>query len=47
MKFFQLIEYTRDIILLKNQAENRAGRLVPDLFQFFKKALHEVKASGL
>ena len=27
--------------------ENKAGRLVSDLFLFFKRALHEVKASGL
>ena len=27
--------------------ENEAGRLVPDLFLFFGKALYEVKASGL
>ena len=25
----------------------KAGRLVPDLFLFFKKALYEVKTSGL
>ena len=31
----------------KNHAENEAGRLVPDLFLFFKKTLHEVKANGL
>ena len=28
-------------------AENEAGRLAPDLFFIFKKALHEVKLSGL
>ena len=28
----------------KNHAENEAGRLVPDLFLFFKKALYKVKA---
>ena len=27
-------------------AENEAGRLVPDLFLFFKKTLYTVKASG-
>ena len=26
--------------------KNQAGRLVPDLFLFFEKALHKVKASG-
>ena len=31
----------------KNHAENEAGRLVPDLFLFSKKALYEVKASDL
>ena len=31
----------------KNHAENEIGRLVLDLFQFFKKALYEVKANGL
>ena len=36
MKFGQLIEYNR-IIFLQNQAENEAGRLVPDLSLFFKK----------
>ena len=38
---------TREIFFFKNNAENEAGRLVPDLFLFFKKALYEVKASGL
>ena len=27
--------------------KNEAGRLVPDLFLFYKKTLYEVKASGL
>ena len=35
------------MFFLKNQAENEAGRLVPDLFLSFKKALYEVKASRL
>ena len=47
MKFGQLTEYNRTNIFFKNHAENEAGRLVPDLFLFFKKALYEVKASGL
>ena len=38
---------TREIFFFKNNADNEAGRLVPDLFLFFKKALYEVKASGL
>ena len=31
----------------KNHAENEAGRLVPDLFLFSKKALFEVNASNM
>ena len=34
-------------IFHENLAENKVGRLVPDLFLFFKKAVYEVKASGL
>ena len=30
---------------VKSHADNEAGRLVPDLFLFFRKALYEVKAS--
>ena len=37
----------REIFFFKNHAENKAGRLVPDLFLFFEKALYEVKANGL
>ena len=37
---------TREIVFFKNPAENKAGKLVPDLFLFFKKALYEVKATG-
>ena len=36
MKFGQLIEYNKIIIVL-HYPENEAGRLVPDLFLFFKK----------
>ena len=32
---------------VKNHAQNVAGWLVPDLFLFVKKALYQVKASGL
>ena len=46
MRFGQLIEYTREIFF-KNHAENETGRLVPELFLFFEKALHEVKANSL
>ena len=37
MKFYQLMEYNKTNIFFKNYAENEAGRLVPDLFLFFKK----------
>ena len=46
MKFDQVIGYNK-IFFFKNHAENEGGKLVPDLFLFFKKALYEVKASGL
>ena len=36
-----------DNFFFKNYAENEAGRLVPDLFLFFKKSFYEVKANGL
>ena len=45
MKFGQLIEYSVRNIFLQNHAENEAGRLVPDLFLFFKKALYEVETN--
>ena len=32
---------------MQESAENEAERLVPYLFLFFKKALYEVKPSGL
>ena len=41
MKFGQLIEYNINILeifFFKNYVENGTGRLVPDLFLFFKKA---------
>ena len=37
---------TREIFFFKNHAENKPGRLAPDFFLFFKKALYKVKASG-
>ena len=40
MEFGQLIEYKREIFFFNNLTENEAGRLVPDLFLFFKKALY-------
>ena len=47
MIFGQLIEDDKINIFLKNYAENEAGRLVPDLFLFFKKDLYEIKPSSL
>ena len=38
---------TREIFFFKNYVENEAGGLVPDLLLFFRKALFEIKASGL
>ena len=46
MKFGQ-IEHHKGNFIFKNYAKNEAGRLVPDLFLFFRKALYEVKASVL
>ena len=37
----------RIIFLQKKNAEGEAGRLVSDLFLFFKKSLFKVKAKGL
>ena len=45
MKFGQMMMMM--ILFFKSHAENEAGRLVPDLFLFFKKALYEVEGSGL
>ena len=48
MKIGQVIEHNnRNIFFFKSNSENEAGRLVPELFLFFKKALYEVKASVL
>ena len=47
MEFGQLIKCNKRNILFKNHAENDEGRLVPDLFLFFKKALYELKVSDL
>ena len=47
MKFDQLIEHDKRNVFLKNHAESKAGRLVPDLFLLFKKVLFDVKVSGL
>ena len=40
MEFGQLIELPREILFFENYAENEAGKLVPDRFLFFKKALY-------
>ena len=47
MEFVQLTDETRDIFFVKNHAENATGRLVPELFLFFKKALCKVKKNVL
>ena len=47
MKFGQLIVYKAIHIFIENHEENEAGRLVLDLFLFFKKVSDEVKESGL
>ena len=36
-----------EIILSKSHAENEVGRLVSDLFLFFKKTLFDIKANSL
>ena len=38
MKLGQLLEYNKRNFFLKYYAENEAGRLVPDIFLFLKKA---------
>ena len=37
----------REIFFFKIHAENESGRLVQELFSFFKEALYGVKTSGL
>ena len=44
--FYKMIFLTCCSCSYKNHAGIEAGRLVPDLFWFFKKSLHEIKASG-
>ena len=44
MKIGQLIDIPRKTFFFKNHAENEAGRLVPELFLFFKKALYKSKS---
>ena len=40
------LNITCEIFFIKHHAENNAGRLVPDHFLNFKKALYKAKASG-
>ena len=40
------ISKSKEMFSFKNHAENETKRLVTDLFLFFEKALHKVKASG-
>ena len=49
MKFGPLIECNkrREIFFYKNHAENETRRLFQDIFLFLRKALYEVKVSGL
>ena len=47
MKFSQLRKHNVKNIFFKNHGENELERLAPDLFLFLKKALYEVKSSGL
>ena len=47
LKVGQLIEHKKRNIFLLLSYENEAVRLIPELFFFFKKALYEVKTSGL
>ena len=46
MKFDQSIKYNVQTFFFSNNVENETGRLVPDLFLFFKTALYKAKASG-
>ena len=47
LKVDELIEHNKRNIFLLLSSENETGRLIPELFFFFKKALYEVKTSGL
>ena len=38
---------TREIFCYKNHEKNEVGRLVLDLFLFFRKAFYEVNTGGL
>ena len=45
MKFGPLIEYHVRNIFLEKSCREEAERLIPGLFLFLKKTLHEVKAT--
>ena len=45
MRFGQLMEYNKRNIFFISYAENEAGRLVPDVFLFFRKALYDEKVN--
>ena len=47
MKFGQLIEHNERHLFFKNHTKSETGKLIPDLFLFFEKALYEVKTSCL
>ena len=47
MKFGQLINYNKGKIFSSKIMQKMRMELLPDIFLFFKKALYEVKASGL
>ena len=47
MKLGQLIEYRKINTFFKSYPEDQAGKIVPDLFLFFKKVQYELKAGGL
>ena len=47
MKFGQVIKHNKRTNFYKNHLEDKAKRLVLDLFLFFKKALFDVNAIGL
>ena len=45
MKLGELIKCNVRNIFFKNHAENEAGKIILDLFLFFKKPLYKVRAS--
>ena len=47
MKFCLVIEHNKRNNFFKNHAEKKARRLAPDVLLLFKKALYEVKVSGI